>query len=211
MPNCNFRCPFCHNYGLIFNPAGYKTIPFEKLKRYLIEHKDFLDGICLTGGEPTIYNDLPQFLQNIKKLGLKIKLDTNGTSPKMLDKVINQNLIDYIAMDIKAPLNIKYEKLAGVSVDLFNIKKNIKIIMNSQIDYEFRTTVVPTLLNTNDIIEISKEIKSAKKFALQQFEPSHAMKEELRDVKPYDKNSIEEMLKNSKKYVKNMIIRGLKE
>lgn len=165
----------------------------------------------MTGGEPALYKDLPQFLRKIKKLGLKIKLDTNGSIPEMLKNVINEDLVNYIAMDIKAPLDKRYEKLAGVAINLEKIKKSIKIIMSSKIDYEFRTTVVPTLLSKKDIIDILKEIQGAKKFAIQQFLPKHAMSLELRKVKPCDANIIKEMRKIAKKYVENVKIRGLKE
>lgn len=211
VPKCNFRCPFCHNYGLIFNPEQYETISFEKLESFLVEHKDFLDGICLTGGEPAIYKDLPDFLKKIKDLGLKCKLDTNGSFPEMLKFVIKKNLVDYIAMDVKAPLDKRYEKLAGTSVNLDKIKESIKIIMESGINYEFRTTVVPTLLDKNDIIDIAKAIKGCEKFALQQFQSKNTMSKELRKVKPYTVETLKDILKSLENYVKTVKIRGLKE
>lgn len=208
---CNFRCPFCYNHKLILHPEKFKTISFEYIKEYLLEHKDFVDGICLTGGEPTIYDDLPKFLNKIKSLGFKIKLDTNGYDPKMVNKILKENLVDYIAMDIKAPLNEKYEKSAGVSVDLKRIKKSIRLIMDSQIEYEFRTTVVPKLLIRKDIIEIAKEIKSAEKYVLHQFQPSQALNEDLRKIKPFESNEIKDMARVAKKFVKNIKVRGLKD
>ncbi|OGC06338.1 anaerobic ribonucleoside-triphosphate reductase activating protein [candidate division WOR-1 bacterium RIFOXYD2_FULL_36_8] len=211
IPYCNFRCPFCHNSGLVENPEGYETISVDRIEKFLIEHKDFLDGICLTGGEPSLHKNkgLFEFMKRIKDLGFQIKLDTNGNEPDVLKKVIDEKLADYIAMDIKGPLNEKYSKLCGTSVNLDNIKESIKLIMESQIPYEFRTTVVPTLLDKKDIEEIAKEIPNAQKFILQQFVAQHTWDENLRSVKPYSKEELEEMVQLAKVYVKNTSIRGV--
>ncbi len=211
VPHCNFRCPFCHNWGLVIHPEEFDTKPFDEIKAFLTENRDFIDGICLTGGEPALYSDLIEYSKKIKDLGIMVKLDTNGSVPKMIEKVFDQELIDYIAMDIKAPLEQKaYNKLAGAKVNLGNIKKTIELIMNSGVDYEFRTTVVPTLLTENDIIDIAKSIEGAKKYVLQQFVSEHTFSEELRTVKPYPKEKIDAMIKAGSKYVEKMISRGVR-
>ena len=160
---CNFRCPFCHNSGLIERPQEYATIPQERIDNFLTERKDFIDGICLTGGEPTLYKDqgLFEFLEHIKDLGLKIKLDTNGTDPECLDQLIAKKLVDYMAMDVKGPLDQRYDRLSGVKTDLAKIEQSIKLIRESGLPYEFRTTVVPTLLDVPDIKDIAQSLAGA--------------------------------------------------
>lgn len=213
VPLCNFRCPFCHNSGLVENPKQYTSVPLEHIKEFLIRRKDFIDGICLTGGEPCLHKDkgLFEFMKSIKDMGFKIKLDTNGTDPDTLKKTIDEKLVDYIAMDIKGPLDKRYDKLCGVKADLKKIKKSIKLIMESDIPYEFRTTVVPTLLDSDDIKDIASFIKGADRFILQQFASEHAWDEKLRKVSPYPKEKLEEMAKAAKQYVKEVAIRGIKE
>ena len=212
VPHCNFRCPFCHNWKLVTHPEQFNTKAFDEIKAYLTKNRDFIDGICLTGGEPALYSDLIEFSSKIKDLGMMMKLDTNGSVPKMIEKIFDQDLIDYIAMDIKAPLKqMAYNKLAGAKVNLENIKKTIELIMNSGVDYEFRTTVVPSLLSDDDILDIANSIEGAKKFVLQQFVPDHTFSEELRGIKPYGKEIIDAMIKAGSKYVEKMIARGLKQ
>lgn len=208
VPKCNFRCPFCHNWDLIENPDRFESKSFETIQAYLLEHGDFLDGICLTGGEPCIYQGLPDFLKRIRGLGMKTKLDTNGSFPDMLGKVIGKGLVDYIAMDVKAPLDERYDKAAGVSVDIDKIKASIEIIMKSGVEYEFRTTVVPTLLETADIGEIAEYISDAEKYVLQQFVPDNTYSIDLREVKPYGKDTFDAMTLHGSKFVEKMLVRG---
>jgi len=211
VPHCNFRCPFCHNWELVTHPEKFDAKPFDEIKAFLTENRNFIDGICLTGGEPALYSDLIEYSEKIRDLGMMVKLDTNGSVPKMIEKVFDQDLINYIAMDIKAPLEqMAYNKLAGVKVNLENIEKTIKLIMNSGVDYEFRTTVVPTWLTNDDILDIAKSIEGAKKYVLQQFVPEHAFSEDLRSFKPYGKEKIDAMIEVGNKYVEKMIARGLK-
>lgn len=210
LPYCNFKCPFCHNFGLVYCPESYETIPYERIEKYLVSHKDFIDGVCITGGEPCLHKDkgLFDFIEKIKKLGFKIKIDTNGYDPETLKKLINDKLLDYIAMDIKGPLDERYDKLSGIKTDIKKIKESIQLIMDSGIKYEFRTTVIPGLLDKNDIVDIAKAIKGAQLFVVQQFVPVHAFDEALKTVKPYQKNEIEEMVKAVRPYVKSVKIRG---
>jgi pyruvate formate lyase activating enzyme len=211
VPLCNFRCPFCHNLDLIENPQKYETIPYRRIEKYLIDHKDFIDGICLTGGEPALHRDqgLFDFMRKIKKLGLQIKFDTNGTDPDLLKKILGEKLIDYIAMDIKGPLDERYEKLSGAKADLGKIKQSIEVIMQSGIPYEFRTTVAPTLLYNKDIGDIAKSIRGAKKFVLQQFVAENCRDQSLKSLKPYSGEELEKMAEASRKFVSNTFIRGV--
>ena len=207
---CNFRCPFCHNAGLIEKPQEYETIPLERIENFMFERKDFLDGICLTGGEPCLHKNrgLFEFMRRVKGNGFQIKLDSNGTDPECLALAIKEKLVDYIAMDIKGPLDERYNQLSGVKTDLDKIKQSIRIIMESGVAYEFRTTVVPTMLETNDIADIAQHISGAQKFVFQQFAPDHAWNEALRSVKTYPRKKLDEMIMAAKPWVENTMLRG---
>lgn len=175
---CNFRCHFCYNPMLVLprkggdeknkKEKGFSPLSTEDLFLFLKERFGRLEGVVITGGEPTQHPDLPSFIKKIKDLGYLVKLDTNGTNPEMLGDLIKKKLIDYIAMDLKAPLD-KYQETVGVEVDCNNIKKSVKIIINSGLPYEFRTTVVPGLLVKTDFQEMGEIIKGASKWYLQNF------------------------------------------
>lgn len=182
LTGCNFRCPWCHNPELVLPEKIKKQlkIPEKTFFRFLKQRKGLLDGVCVTGGEPTIHKNLLNFIKKIKKLGFSVKLDTNGSNPKMLKKLLANELIDYIAMDVKAPLelkseirNTKYERVTGVKVNLNKIKKSIELIKISSLDYEFRTTVLPKIHKDEDIINIAKYLKGAKIYYLQPYRKSN--------------------------------------
>lgn len=208
VPQCNFSCPYCQNWELISSPEKFESIDFERIKNFLLAHKEFIDGVCITGGEPTLYKDLPEFIFALKELGFKVKLDTNGTNPEMIDKLIKEKLIDYVALDIKAPFE-KYALLAGVNINLEKIKATVSILMNSSIEHEFRTTVVPVLLDENDIPEIAKSIKGATSYVLQQFEPANVRDEKLRKILPYDREKLEKMAARAREFVSEVKLRGV--
>ena len=175
LPNCNFRCPFCHNVNLVLNPEKLETIPFEYLENQLKKQKGWTDGVCITGGEPTIHSSLPELCSRIKSMGFLVKLDTNGTNPTMLKELMDRKLLDYVALDIKAPLTVKkYSKATGVNVEslLENVKESIQLLLESSIDYEFRTTVVPTIHDLDDIKQVCRSLKGCKKYVLQKFDVS---------------------------------------
>ncbi len=208
LPGCNFRCPYCHNKNAVLNPNSFDEIPIDYIESYISENKDFLDGIVVSGGEPTIHDDLQDLLRKIKGLGLKVKLDTNGTNPDMLEHLISENLIDYIAMDIKAPLNTKYSDAAGVEVNLENIKRSIDLIESSGIDYEFRTTIVPLFLSKDDVYSIISELSGSKKYALQQFRPDYTLDPALSELKPYPSEIIMDLANAAQKVIKTVTVRG---
>ncbi|MBN2480070.1 MAG: anaerobic ribonucleoside-triphosphate reductase activating protein [Parachlamydiales bacterium] len=171
---CQFRCPFCHNPTLVLKERFEKPIPEEAFFSFLKTRKNKLDGVVITGGEPTLQKDLFDFIRKIKNENFLVKLDTNGTNPKILQDLLDANLLDYIAMDIKAPLE-KYEKITYVKTNVENIKKSIEIIISSKIDYEFRTTLVKNLHDPEDPIKIASSIKGAKKYILQKFLPNSTL------------------------------------
>ena len=197
---CNFRCGYCHNPELFEKrePLLSTKAFFEFLKT----RQNKLDGVVITGGEPTLQKDLKDFIYEIKNLGFLVKLDSNGTNPNIIENLLKENLLDYIAMDIKAPLN-KYEKIINIKVNTENIQKSINLIVNSNIDYEFRTTVIKTQLNYEDFKEIGKLINSAKKYYLQKFIPSKILDKNLMNEKTYSDEEFEKikqlLLKNIQK------------
>ena len=163
---CNFKCPFCHNSGLAYGKE--QELNINDILDYLSKRKTLLDAVCISGGEPTLHSDLPEFIKVIKDMGYLIKLDSNGTNPDMIKTLVENKLIDYIAMDIKNSYT-NYNTISGCNVHIDNIKQSIKYVMNSGIDYEFRTTLVQEFHTTDDIIEISNMISGAKKYYLQKF------------------------------------------
>jgi len=210
-PYCNFRCPYCQNSGLVLNPDQYETIPLEIISNFLISHRNWIDGICLTGGEPCFFEDLPEFLKKIRNLGMEIKLDTNGTFPEMLKRVIDMGLVNYVAMDIKAPLTFDaYKKSARInSKKLFDkVRESVNLMIHSGVDYEFRTTVVPGLHSKEDILEIAREIEGTKKYALQNFSNQETMDPKFQKIVPYKIEELEEIRKLSLQYVQCCVVRG---
>jgi pyruvate formate lyase activating enzyme len=159
-----------------------------------------LEGVCIAGGEPTLNKDLPDFIKKIKKMGYLVKLDTNGSNPEMLKKLISEKLVDYFAMDVKAPLEPKYNDAAGVKIDLEKIKKSIEIIKNFGIEYEFRTTVVPVLHAKEDIIQIAKKLSPARRYFLQQFRPQKTLDSSFEKEKPYSSEELTEICRSIQPY-----------
>jgi pyruvate formate lyase activating enzyme len=161
--------------NLVLNSETIETIPFEHIGNQLNQQRGWIDGVCITGGEPTLHNDLPELCSNLKNMGMLIKLDTNGTNPNILKELINRKLVDYIAMDLKAPLTTeKYSRASGVNAEnlLKNVKQSVILLKGSYIDYEFRTTVVPTITDIDDIKQICHSLKGCKKYVLQKFDVS---------------------------------------
>lgn len=210
-PRCNFRCPYCQNAGLVLHPEKDKTIPLPRILEHLSKYKKWIDGICLTGGEPCLYQDIDVFLKEFKQCGSKVKLDTNGAFPGIVKMLISKGLVDYIAMDVKAPIEeekTKYQKATGVKVDIKKIKESIKIIMESGIDYEFRTTVVPTLHSAEDVLAIARYINGANKYGLQNFSNKEPMNPDFKKIDPYRKEDLEEMKKAVLQFVGECVVRG---
>jgi len=209
LPGCNFRCPFCHNRELVLNTDALEEVPFEEVKEFIESNLDFLDGVVVSGGEPTIHRDLPELLRALKELGVKVKLDTNGSNPDMLADLIRSGLVDFVAMDLKAPLDEKYADLAGTEVDLEKVKRSIALIMTSGVDYEFRSTMVPVLLHDVDYERMAAYIGTAKRYALQQFRPKNTIDGALSMLDPLKEEKVTKIAERCKPYVRRVIIRGL--
>lgn len=207
---CNFRCPFCFNRDLVLNYKNLPAISEREIFKFLKSRKGLIDAVMITGGEVLInsLDDLISFIKKVKKMGFKVGIETNGSNPEALEKLIKEKLIDYVAMDVKAPLSFKYEKLTGVKIDLEKIKKSIDLIKNSNIDYEFRTTVAP-LLSKEDILEIAEQLKDAKKFVLQIFLPAETLiNPELAKIEFLTHKELEEISQKIKDNFEKFEIRG---
>lgn len=208
LTGCNFRCPYCQNPELVDLKRIKKQpqIDEKDFFKFLDERKDFLDGVCITGGEPTIQKNLVSFIKKIKKKGFLVKLDTNGSNPNTLKKLIKAKLLDYIAMDIKAD-SVDYNKVANTKINLKNIKKSINLIRKSEIDYEFRITVAPKLIKKRAIKEIGKWLKGAKKFAIQQFQNQKVLDKSFEKIKPYSEKILKDFQEILKKYIDEVELR----
>jgi len=207
---CNYQCPFCHNWELITKPDNYPEITWEAIREKLQKKEGWVDGVVLTGGEPLIHEQQVFALcKKIKALGILIKVDTNGAFPSVLKKLIDEKLVHYIAMDIKAPLDDRYAKATGTKPDLHAIQTSIGLIMHSGLVYEFRTTCVPGIIDTQAIHAIGEKIKGANKWALQAHVPDNAYQPECREPLSMDyPELLQEYLAIAKQYVTNAILRG---
>lgn len=222
---CNFRCRFCYNPMLICqkgelqnkNKQEEKSEEKKKTHSHLIREDEFfaflekrigkIDAVVISGGEPTLHSDLPDFIKKIKKIGFKIKLDTNGSNPDMLGKLIRENLLDYVAMDIKNSPS-SYNKVTNIDTNLNNILKSVKLIKMSSVPYEFRTTLVPGLVKEEDIENIGEMIADADKWYLQQFRSNVDLIDvKLKGLVPYDIKTLHNMKKIGAMYVGDCRIR----
>jgi len=203
---CNFKCGYCHNPELVQADQFISPLPEEEVFSFLKTRKNKLDAVSITGGEPTLQPDLVQFIQQLKKIGFLVKLDSNGTRPEILSKLIKENLLDYIAMDIKGPLD-KYEEIVGAKLNLKNIQQSIKMIMNSDIDYEFRTTIVKSQLNPAEIKKIVQLIHGAKLYIMQKFVATKANDPKFLKAKTYTDQEFTELKKELLEYVQDCQIR----
>ena len=169
---CNFRCPYCHNPELVDETAD--EIPEIDVLNFLTRRQNLLDAVVVTGGEPTVQSDLVPFLRRVKGLGYLVKLDTNGTNPSVVREIIEEKLVDYIAMDIKAPVRY-YERVVGRPVDPETIRESIALLVEARVPYEFRTTVVKALLSPDDLRGIGEDISGAQQYFLQKFIPTKSL------------------------------------
>ncbi len=208
LAGCNFRCPWCYSSELVIEEKieEQPDIKEEEFFSFLKKRVGKLDGVVICGGEPTIYKDLPKFLRKIKEMGFLVKLDTNGSNPDVIESLIKEDLLDYIAMDIKVRPE-KYGKQEGLNCLPSSIKESIKIIKESGVDYEFRTTVVPGIHNKEEIIKIAKAIHPAKRYFLQNFLPLKTIDEKFLEIKPFTEEELQDFRKEAGHYVEQCQVR----
>lgn len=203
IPGCNLRCPFCHNSVLAENKENLNMTE-NSILDFLSGRTEILDGVAVTGGEPLLFNDIEHFLRRIHDLGYSIKLDTNGTFPERLENVIRQGLVQYVAMDIKNSPD-KYSLTTGIKTDINKIKDSIRIIMSSEIDYEFRTTVVKEFHTNSDFEEIGRLVSGARKFTIQKFVDNGSTF--VKDLHCPDEKDINDWIITLCKYVNNVTVK----
>ncbi len=206
---CNFRCPFCHNPELVLTSQIKNQPKFSEIEffNFLNSRKGFLDGVCITGGEPTIHNDLIDFLKRIKEKGYLVKLDSNGSRPNVLQRLLDNNLVDYLAMDIKTSKD-KYSRATGVKIDLDKIEKSIALARQFP-KYEFRTTVVPKIVEENDILKISQWLTGSNLYVLQQYHTNKTINSDYEKVLPYSNKTLKKMFEIAQPFFKKVILRGI--
>ncbi|MBS7606088.1 MAG: anaerobic ribonucleoside-triphosphate reductase activating protein [Candidatus Bathyarchaeia archaeon] len=200
-PGCNLRCPYCQNWRIIIDPQG-PFISEDEILDMLEKRRKFVDSIVITGGEPLIHEDAPSFIRRLRERGFAVKLDTNGFFPKRLKDCLNH--VDYVAVDVKTSPK-KYYLLGAENIK--PLLETISILKGSGVEYEFRCTVVPGIVEEEDIREIGDIIKGAERFAFQQFIPENAMHEAYRKIQPYTEDTIKRFSKIMEKYVKEVILR----
>jgi pyruvate formate lyase activating enzyme len=202
LPTCNFRCPYCHNHPLVFHSEQYATIPVEDILGRLRFLRNWIDGVCLTGGEPSLHTDLPVLVREIRRHRFLIKLDTNGSNPQRLKNLIEAGEVDFVSMDIKAPLDpFRYSRATGLPVKLGPILESIEILKKGKVDYEFRMTVVPGLHDEEDIQTVGNQLRVGPRFILQNFNPESPLDPSLKNVAPYDPK----VLKRIQREVQEMV------
>lgn len=204
---CNFKCPYCHNSELIpMKSKDHEYFSSDYIFNLLNNRKKLIDGISITGGEPTLQKDLYDFINKIKEINLKVKLDTNGSNPDMLKKLIENKLIDYIAMDIKGPLD-KYKKITFKQLNIGKIIDSISLIQSSKINYEFRTTVVPEIHKEKDIKKIAILLKGSEKYFIQNFKANNTYNPNFMRIDGFPPDKLEEFKKITSQYIKKVKIR----
>lgn len=209
LPTCNLRCPYCHAPHLVQTPNELESIPVDAVIDKIRQTLGWVDGVVVTGGEPTAHKHLDVFLKSLKDTGILVRLDTNGTNPGVLKDLINRRLLDCVAMDIKAPLQKeKYELVSGVPCTIEDIKESIRIIMESGIEYEFRTTVCPSQLAGDDIEDIARTIQGAGRYTLQSFRPNHCLDTSMLNIEPYPAEILRGFAASAGKYVGYCCVRG---
>ena len=204
---CNFRCPFCHNLYLVAgDSAKLETLTEDDILQFLKKRRNVLEGVCVTGGEPLIQIDIEDFLRKVREMGYKIKLDTNGAFPDRLARIIDQGLVDYVAMDVKNGKE-SYAGTVGCIVDMQAIERSVELLKSGVVDYEFRTTVTATFHTEGSIESMAQWLKGAKRLYLQQFVDSGDLIDPT--VTGVDEETLKKYCEIAKQYVPNTQIRGI--
>lgn len=205
---CNFRCPFCHNSGLVVPEQMDGTaLSDDEIFEFLKKRKGVLDGVAITGGEPLLHADMPEFLERIKALGYRVKLDTNGSNPKLLKEIVREKLADRIAMDIKNAPD-EYDKATGVKSDMAAITESKDFLLGGDCDYEFRTTVVKGIHTKESLVRAAKWIAGAKEYYLQQFKDSGSILN-ITGLKAFEKDEMYELAEAVREFVPSVEVRGV--
>ena len=187
LAGCNYRCPFCHNHGLVLSHQDYPTLDWGAIKARLTRFTGWIDGVVITGGEPTLSPGLADLIREIKDAGFMVKLDTNGSRPEVVSALMAEGLLDHVAMDVKAPLDeLSYARASGRHGFLEQVKESLALLSGSGVPYTLRTTVVPGLHSEQDVLHLASQLKDAPKWILQNFNPDNALDCSYRDIESWD-------------------------
>ena len=211
LPRCNFKCPFCQNPDLVLHPERLETVPFSVVRDFIIEREGWIEGVCITGGEPCLHEDLPELCGRLKDLGVGVKVDTNGGFPGMLERLLNEGLADYIAMDVKAPLEPgPYRIATGVDRPdmLESVRQSVEILRGSGVEREFRTTVVPLVHSPADVARIAEALEGEGRYALQHFSPKATLDPRYAELKPFTDEQMQTMLEQAQRFIPGAVVRG---
>lgn len=206
LPGCQFRCPFCHNPELVTLSEKTERLSVKDILADLEKRRKFLDGVCVTGGEPTLQRDLLTFLLKIRSTGLKIKLDTNGARPDMLERILAAGAVNYVAMDVKAPAE-KYSLASGWNGDIFLVEKSISLLLHCGVPFEFRTTLVPGIHTLEDAQALGRMVEGAPLFVLQNFRPGHTLDPFFTDKTSFHAEFLEAFREEVRSFVGEVRIR----
>jgi pyruvate formate lyase activating enzyme len=204
---CTFRCPYCHNADLVLRPEAIQSVPVDIFLSYLDGRKGWLEAICLSGGEPLLHDDIEDLVRVIRDRGLLVKLDTNGSFPERLEKLLRDKLLDWVAMDVKAPLE-RYREVTRSDVDVEAIVRSADLIRTSGVRSTFRTTVVPGLIGREDIVRIGEWLRGAESYLIQQFVPHTTIDPAFLEKKPYGREDLDALVEAAKPFFKEARIEG---
>ena len=204
---CTFRCPYCHNADLVLRPESIQTMPVDIFLSYLDGRKGWLEAVCLSGGEPLLHEDIEDIIRVVRERGLLVKLDTNGSFPERLEGLLTAGLLDWVAMDVKAPLE-RYREVTRSNVDVESIVRSADVLRNSGVRYTFRTTVVPGLVGKEDVVKIGEWLNGAANYLIQQFAPQTTIDPAFLEVKPFSRAELEDIVAAAKPYFQDVRIEG---
>jgi len=204
---CTFRCPYCHNSQLVLEPETIQSLAADYFLSYLDGRKGWLEAVCLTGGEPLLHEDIETVIRVVRERGLKVKLDTNGSFPDRLEALLAAGLLDWVAMDVKAPLE-RYREVTRSAIDVEKIVRSADIVRGSGIRYHFRTTVVPGLVGKDDVVKIGEWLKGAASYSIQQFVPQTTIDPAFLEVRPFGRAELEAIADAARPYFGEVRLEG---
>jgi pyruvate formate lyase activating enzyme len=210
LPNCNLRCSYCHAAHLILHPERLESLDCARILDYMRRQGDWLDGVVITGGEPTLHGEeLLDLIREFRAVPLKVMIETNGTRPEWTERLIKERFLDAVAMDFKAPLTPDdYARVAGVEVNVGDIRRSIELIKQSGLPHEFRITLVPGLIGRDELERMVPDLADAQQVALQNFKPDFCLSESLRHVTPYTREELEALVRIVAPVVGRVVLRG---
>lgn len=214
LPRCNFRCPYCQNPELVLHPERLETVPFSVVKDFLVEREGWIEGICVTGGEPCLHNDIASFCYDLKSLGVGVKLDTNGSLPDVLEGLLAEGLVDFVAMDVKAPLEAgPYRSASGIDDPelVGRLRRSIEVIKGSGVKSEFRTTVVPILHGPAEIASVAELLAGGGgdiRYFLQHFSPRATLDPRYAELRPFTDDDMQAIAEQARRFIPGTAVRG---